>query len=166
MAEQYITESVVRKRFITISVDNKDMLREANAYNERMNLNRAKMNDIREIKKGYLIGSLILGLCILVISDALNNRHPLYFILLGLVLVCLTLWTVTRSNVFLIMHLAASIGLIFWDKAFAYSLALKLLLGMFYLWKDIPLHRELGYPFFNNLSIEIEYKDGHKKMLV
>ena len=99
------------------------------------------------------------------ISDALNNRHPVYFILLGFVIVCLAIWTFKRSNLFLIMHLVASIGLIFWDKGFAFSLALKLLLGMFYLWKDAPLHKELDYPFFNNICIEIEHKDGHTKLL-
>ncbi len=165
MEGQYITESVVRKGTIAIPVEEKEMLREAAAYNERMSINRAKMHTYSEIKKAYLLMSIVTNASILVVSDALNHREFIYFLILGLVLIFLVLWVSTRHNLFLILNIISSFGLIFWDKGFALSAVYKLAIGIVYLIKDEPLHREIAYPAFNNICIEIVFKDGHSTRL-
>ncbi|MBR1929889.1 MAG: hypothetical protein IJ833_00190 [Lachnospiraceae bacterium] len=158
MQEKYITQSIIQQGVITIPVDNKEMLQEADAYNRRMSSNRARMIELQEIKKGYLLGSVVVGLGILVISNALSNRHPIYFIILGMAVVSLLVWGIMRNNLFLILHMITSVGMVFWNSGFVILLLLDIVLGTFYLWKDEPLRKELDYPNFNSIRIEIKHK--------
>ena len=159
VGDQFITESVIRKRTITIPIQEKEKLTQAMEYNERMNANRARMNDIRLFRNAYLAAGLVLDIGYLIWAFTMKNMLIYFYV--AFVLICLFIFGIMKSNLFLVIHMVASVVPLFFDWLFGIFLVIKLFLGIVYLRWDEPIRREIDYPEFHNICIELLYEDGH-----